>query len=184
MLILLSHQPLKVYKNKTEHPVLCSIFRGGSCLLIADRTLITSSLVGNFGSVKAWSADWPLASNIPDYRGHGKHMDALLGGRIHWGRGEPIHEGHGRPLRPQIESNLTSGTGASGTYSLQQPGWGSRSKHYHWDQDPPSWWGLCIWIYYGGKGKNEHFRITYNYIVLSPQTIKMVVISPRIIQTK
>ena len=38
--------------------------------------------------------------------------------------------------------------------------------------------------YYGGKGVSEHFRITHNSIVLSPQTIKMVVISPRIIQTK
>ena len=37
---------------------------------------------------------------------------------------------------------------------------------------------------YGGKGVSEHFRITHNSIVLSPQTIKMVVISPRIIQTK
>ena len=60
-----------------------SIFKSGSCLLIADRTLITSSLVGNFELVKAWSAGWPLASDIPDYRGHGKHKDALLRGHIH-----------------------------------------------------------------------------------------------------
>ena len=39
-------------------------------------------------------------------------------------------------------------------------------------------------VYYGGKWVSEHFRITHNSIVLSPQTIKMVVISPRIIQTK
>ena len=37
---------------------------------------------------------------------------------------------------------------------------------------------------YGGKGVSEHFRITHNSIVLRPQTIKMVVISLRIIQTK
>ena len=29
-------------------------------------------------------------------------------------------------------------------------------------------------VHYGGKGVSEHFRITYNSIVLSPQTIKMV----------
>ena len=39
-------------------------------------------------------------------------------------------------------------------------------------------------VHYGGKGVSEHFRITHNSIVLSPQTIKIVVISPRIIQTK
>ena len=37
---------------------------------------------------------------------------------------------------------------------------------------------------YGGKGVSEQIRITYNSIVLSPQTIKMVVISPKIVQTK
>ena len=49
----------------------------------AGEWLITSSLVGNFELVKAWSAGWPLASDIPDYRGHGKHKDALLRGHIH-----------------------------------------------------------------------------------------------------
>ena len=31
-------------------------------------------------------------------------------------------------------------------------------------------------VQYGGKGVSEHFRITYKSIVLSPQTMKMVVI--------
>ena len=45
-------------------------------------------------------------------------------------------------------------------------------------------WTRAFYLQYGGKGISEHFRITHNSIVLSPQTIKMVVISPRIIQTK
>ena len=34
------------------------------------------------------------------------------------------------------------------------------------------------------KGESKQIRITYNSIVLNPQTIKMVVISPKIVQTK